>query len=326
MPAIPHRADMPNQRWVSYVDGSTKPFGEDNPPAETPVGYGFNTWASYNAYTNSVNESSTEMLTRLTTDYGPFKYTKSFLGGSTFLPSSFSSLNPETKLNNPADVFIVCCGWTLGTIANGSKDAGLTSFAASIPAGKTVILTWNECDAPGRISNWTTYKADMDHAYDLAETLNETNAGRLEVMDCFMVFALESASGPRWQDSWTNAAKRHGIIWDHYWNRHNHDASGNEACGLMETVMNRLGYTRWILGEWGDRRPGTEGASVPNDSERAIRAAVHLERLLACSPRPEGLVYFNTIGTTGDHRILRPPYGNDDATYNVLKTYMETAQ
>jgi hypothetical protein len=305
-----------------YGNGSPSQDPGDN---RTPVtGFGFNTWASYNAYTNGVAESATQMLTRLVNDYGPFGWTKSFYGQS-FLPATWSGLNQgENNPVNPASHHIICFGWSLGSIANGSHDQTLESFAQSVPAGKHVILCMNEVDAPGRISSWPAYVADMNHMYDLFESM--TLAAKVEVWDCFMQFALDSASGPRWQDSWTNPAKRHGIVWDCYWNQYTVDASGNLYVGSIEQTMNHLGMTRWCLGEFGDRRPGSTGSNpAPDDASRAARLQTHLDRLLAATPKPEGLVYFNTIGTTGDHRILRPPYGNDDLTYAVLKQYIQNA-
>lgn len=306
-------------RTGELVDAPTPPVSNAKVPQ-----FGFNIFQSYNAYTNGPDETAAQVATRLDTDYGPYLYTKSFQGNS-FLPATWSGLNNgERAADQHATKHIVCCTWTPGTIANGSKDAALTTFAASIPAGRTVIVCINEVDAPGRMSDWPSYVADMNHLYDLAETLNASNPGRLESMDCFMEFALEAASGPRWQDSWTNRAKRHGIIWDCYWNQYGVDDSGNTFCGNMETVMRRLGFTRWVLGEFGDRRPGSTGTKpAPSDALRAPRMAKIIDRIIACDPAPEALVYFNTIGTTGDHRILRPPYGNDDAMYAMYKAKVQ---
>jgi hypothetical protein len=141
-----------------------------------------------------------------------------------------------------------------------------------------------------------------------------------------MQYAVDPSSGPRFQDSWVNPAKRHGIIWDCYWNQYNVDSSGNLFVGEIETTMVRLGMHRWCLGEFGDRRPGSTGSNpAPDDATRATLLQAHITRLLAANPQPEGLVYFDYIGTTGDHRILRPPYGDDDATYAVLAAAVSAA-
>jgi hypothetical protein len=308
--------------WVRFGDGEEY---VPDPPVST-VGFGFNIWSSYDGYTDGAAESADAMTTRLNTHYGPYEYTKSFYG-SAFIPSTWNGLNTgERSTNQHATKHIVCCSWTPGTIANGSRDSYLSTFAATIPAGHTVMPCINEVDAPGRMSDWTAYRNDMNHLYDLANTLNASNPGRLESWDCFMEFAMEAASGPRWQDSWTNAAKRHGIIWDCYWNQFGVDDSGNTFCGNMEGVMNRLGFDQWILGEFGDRRPGSTGSNpAPSDAARAPRMQTIINRILASDPAPVGLVYFNTIGTTGDHRVLRPPYGNDDLMYAMLADYYTDA-
>lgn len=323
MPTDIRYSDIPNTRWVSQRTSSQFSWA-GAPPAATPVQFGFNSWSSYNGYTNGANESADQLFTRLDGDYGTFGWTKSFYGSS-FVPSTWNNLTQgENNSLNPATHHIVCMGWTLGTIASGSMDSYLTTFAQSIPAGHTVILCMNEVDAPDRISNWTQYVADMDHMYDLFESLTLT--GNAEVWDCFMQFALDPASGPRFQNSWTNPAKRHGIVWDLYWNQYTIDTSGNTYVGSIETKMNQLGMTNWALGELGDRRPGSTGSNpAPDDASRASRLQTHLDRLLAANPKPKALCWFNVIGTTGDHRILRPPYGNDDLTYAILKQYITNA-
>jgi hypothetical protein len=329
MPVDIRYSDIPHELWRSIRNGNQISWAPE--PTELVTGFGFNIWNSWNMYTNGANESATQMLTRLSKDYGSYGWTKSFYGSS-FVPSKWGNLTQgENNPLNPADHHIICMGWSLGTVANGSKDTTLTSFANSVPEGKHVILCMNEVDAPGRIANWTTYKNDMDHMYDLLTSL--TLKAKVEVWDCFMQFALDPASGPRFQNSWVNPAKRHGIVWDCYWNQYTIDASGNTYVGSIETKMNELGMTRWCLGEFGDRRPGSTGSNpAPDDSSRAVRLQTHINRLLSAEPQPEGLLWFNAIGTTGDHRILTPPvgdtdpYGNDTATHAVLAQYIEEAR
>jgi hypothetical protein len=33
-------------------------------------------------------------------------------------------------------------------------------------------------------------------------------------------------------------------------------------------------------------------------------------------------MYFNVVGTTGDHRMLTPPYGSDPATVAAYKSFV----
>jgi hypothetical protein len=285
------------------------------PPPASKVGWGFNLFNGWNGYSQpAAAESSSVMLARLKTTFGPFGWAKVFNPG--FLPATFAKGNQgETDPLCPATHIIECFNWTDGTIANGSHDAALTAYAQSVPAGKHVILSRNEID--NHSPNWALYVADMDHLYDLLTGL--TLAGKVEVWDCFMVWSLDAASGPQWKDSWTNPAKRHGIVWDHYWNTSTSDKTGKTAMGLVTSKMKQLGLTRWAIGETGDRRPGTAKSTETNDATRAASLTNRLNAVLAADPAPEGVCWFDVIGSTGDHRILPA----DTATAAVLRGFMQ---
>ena len=276
------------------------------------------------AYYNPNGQTKAQYVSRLLGAYGNSAIGKAF-------PNTIVSTwrADYQQLNNTKA--IICMSWANGAIAAGTHDAALTSFAASIPAGVTAMVCMNEVD--NHAGATPAYVADMDHLYDLAQTLNATNPGKLEVWDCFMQYALQAASGPAYNDSWTNPAKRHGIIWDLYWNQYTLDASGNTFVGSIEAVHNRLGIP-WGLGETGDRRPGTTAESgnnpAPSDAARAARLTTHMNRLFNANPAPKFICYFDYVGSTGDHRILTENIdpslsvpGPDTLTYNVLKGYFD---
>lgn len=289
------------------------------PPAPTPTTtFGFNVFNGWYGYTqdSTNNESSTTMLNRLKSTFGPFDWCKVFYQG--FLPATWAKGNQgETDPANPARNVVITFKWTLGSIASGVNDALLTGYLKSIPAGWRVILGMNEPDnnkVP--TGSWPTYVADMDHLYDLVESLNLS--ATVEVADCFMSWSLDPSSGPKWQDSWTNPKKRHLIVFDAYWNQSTVDKTGNTTLGWITTAMKRLGYTRWVLGETGDRRPGTSKSTETNDTTRAASLTNRTNAVLAADPAPDGYLWFDVVGSTGDHRILPA----DTATQAALSGFM----
>lgn len=93
----------------------------------------------------------------------------------------------------------------------------------------------------------------------------------------------------------------------------------------MADTMNSLGMTRWCLGEFGGHRPGSDGSTKTDDVTRAQHTKVRIDSLLAATPRPEDICWFNNIGTTGDHRILTPPLSNDTTTRIMFKGYVDAS-
>jgi hypothetical protein len=299
--------------WYSFKDNTKVNFPTE---AAASTQFGFNIIKSSNSYTQEfttdtppvpVNENATHCVTRLVTDYGNFRYGKVFY--SNFVGSAWDTglegLSPMTDV-------VVCMTWTLGSIANGSHDSVITSYAQSVPAGKRAMLCWNESDykmLDGTISSSTTFKADMDHLYDLLHSLTLT--GKCEAWYCFGEYNIDPASGPAWSDSFINTAKCDGIVWDCYWNQTT-DVSGATKLGYIAAKNTHLGITNWILGESGDRRPQDEFTPTSNlnqtgravsDSSRASTWNTRLATIVALQNPPQAFIYFNTQGTSGDHRI-----------------------
>jgi hypothetical protein len=292
------------------------PTGSPTSPAPATVGWGFNLFNGWNGYTQTTSETSTQVCARLKAQgFGSWKYEKVFYGG--FLPATWAKgTQGEADPTCPADTFLTMFTWTPGTIADGSHDAALTAYLRSVPAGKRVLLGRNEIDNKGlTATQWPLYVADMDHLYDLKTSLGVTG---VEVWDCFMGWSLDPASGPAWRDSWTNPAKRDGVIFDYYWNKSTVDKAGTTAVGFITAKVRQLGLP-WILGETGDRRPGTANSTETDDSTRAASLTNRLNAVLAGNPVPDAVLWFDVVGTTGDHRLLDV----DTATRAALAGFMQ---
>lgn len=323
--------------WHSLIDNAVVAYGSAPPPPNPTPKFGFNTFSSYNGYSQpNPAENTTQMLTRLLNDFGPFDYCKSFY--SSGLPSVFSAgTQGEAHSLMPADHCVIMFNWTAGAIASGSMNSALTTYINSVPAGKTVYMGQNEID--NHIGNntdtsaWSTYVADMDKLWDLVAAASP--AGVVKVTDCFMEFTIEPSTpaNRQWKDYMTNPAKRHGIIWDNYWNLATVDKSGNTQVGLITSMMNHLGLTDWIVGELGDRRQEdswTPSANIgqnghfASDAARATMMTTRINALLTANPAPKGICWFDLVGTTGDHRIITmdPGAGPDVAMKAALRNFI----
>jgi hypothetical protein len=324
--------------WHNYVDSSNVNYPSVDPPGfVTQFGFNIFVGSGITTYTTGgplSGENATSQIARLVADYGNFDDGKIFYTSGGFnLPSVWNTTiggGPNTHMS-------VCFSWTIGTISDGSHDAAITAYCQSVPAGKTVRLCWNEADykiLDGTIPSASGYVADMNHLYDLVHAMSGLSA-TIEVWDCFGEFHLEA--GQTFSNSWTNPAKRDGIIWDCYQNNATTDTSGTAKVGLITAKMNELGMTRWIVGEHGDRRQQDSYTPAANlnqtghcssDSQRAGLWTNRIGAFLAADPPPEAITIFDVVGTTGDHRIITWDAGGtpDSATKAVLAGFRATAR
>ena len=314
-------------KWRSFHTG-LEVSGGTPPPSGTYPRFGINSYqASTTTAHDPAGETPAEQQARLLRDYGTMTDTKVFYTSGTglTLPATYQTTRGEGLSTSP--VCTVCFVWTRGQLAAGAYDSQIRGYVDSIPAGRTVRLTWNEIDnAISAGADWTAYRADMDHLYDLVTASAPASGGTCEVWECWMQYSLTPASGPKFSTTWTTPAKRHGIVWDLYWNRANTDKSGQTAIANILTAMSQLGMTRWSIGETGDRRPGTANSDEIDDSTRAANMRVRMQALVDAVPAPEGVVWFDNLGTTGDHRILQPDLGNDDLTKAMLKSFIDAGR
>lgn len=286
---------------ATTVSGS---FVVDGTPPLSNTGFGFNIWSSWDGYSPGTTETSAQLFARLKRQGFPaFDWAKAF--NPNFVPTTWSKSNQgERDLTNPAKNFLEMFNWTPGTIADKSKDAWLTTYFESVEAaGVTAYYGRNEPDnnkVTG--SQWPLYVADMNRLFDIKKSLSLSH---VKVADCFMDWSLDplNTSGQKFSDSWTNPAKRDAIIFDKYWNKSTVDKSGmNGTLPLLEAKAQQYGLD-WILGETGDRKPGTKDSTEPSDATRAVSMKTRYSAVLSLDLPPIGILWFDVVGSTGNHTM-----------------------
>ena len=123
----------------------------------------------------------------------------------------------------------------------------------------------------------------------------------------------------RWQDA-AASPRLDGIGWDYYWNKPVTSWSTDPAVALkkMADTTKRIGIKKWGLFETGDN-------PHENDTDGSGRAGFW--KKVYDSSKTLGykyVIYFNAIGTTGDHRIL-PGTWSGTLTAAYVKTQMSPA-
>jgi hypothetical protein len=82
-----------------------------------------------------------------------------------------------------------------------------------------------------------------------------------------------------------------------------------------------LGIKHWGIPEFGDRRPDGASGAWDTDAHRAAALTNQLNTFKA-QPGFEFLMYFNSVGSTGDHRLLTSPYGSDPQSVAAIKSFV----
>ena len=264
------------------------------------------------SFTNGARETAAQQVSRIKQTYGGLGVAKIFYQGN--LPSTFNE-NYEGLV--PGKTVAVCFKPNQTQLANGSLDASITKYVNSIPAGWTVMLVnWQEPDDEMWKDHTFTvaqHRAATDRLIQLVHSNPAYAQDRAEVWDVYMGFSIDVG---RWQDS-AASPQLDGIGWDYYWNTPTTSWSSDPGADLrrMANVTKRIGIEQWGLFETGDN-------PHPNDSAGRGRAAFWqkvYDETAALGYRY--VMYFNAIGTTGDHRI-RPETSFGAPAASVLRSYM----
>ncbi|HZJ04124.1 MAG TPA: hypothetical protein VFD59_01480 [Nocardioidaceae bacterium] len=273
--------------------------------------YGMNV-SPGSSYTNGARESAAQQVSRIRGTYGTLGAAKVFYQGA--LPATFNR-NYEGLI--PGKVAAVCFKPSQTALANGSLDASIKRYVDSIPAGwKIMLVNWQEPDD----EIWKTHQFSAaqhrratEGLIDVVHSNPAYAQGRAEVWDVWMGFSIDVG---RWQDS-AASPRLDGIGWDYYWNTPTTSWHDNPAADLrrMANVTKRLGIKQWGLFETGDN---------PHANDDAGRGRAAFWKKVYASSDALGysyLLYFNAIGTTGDHRI-RPETSFGGPTAALLRSHM----
>jgi hypothetical protein len=270
--------------------------------------------------TPAAAETHQQFVSRLVNTYGNFPIAKVFYKGGGTVPSG--SWDPSAEGLGPQKTIFLIMGWTLGSWANGSHDAGFITWMRSIPAGYHVYVAMNEVNYSSAVVNDpATFVADQNHIYDLVHSTTGLNAD-VQSWYCFGEFALEN--GGNWTDSWINPAKADGIGWDLYENTAGKDDDASQKSAKVVAMNSHLGIKHWGIPEFGDRRPGSGTGAWDTDAHRAVALTSQLNTFKT-QPGFEFLMYFNVIGSTGDHRLLTSPYGSDPQSVAAIKSFVTSS-
>ena len=270
------------------------PPGHNPPPGHSGTIYGMNV-SPGTSYTNGSRETAAQQVSRIVSTYGGRDAAKIFYQGN--LPSRFNK-NYEGLV--PGRTVAVCFKPSQTALANGSLDASIRSYINSIPAGwKVMLVNWQEPDE----EMWKTHqftsaqhRAATDRLITVAHVNAAYSAGRVEVWDVYMGFSLDAG---RFQNA-AVSPRLDGIGWDYYWNKPTTSWYADPTSDLrtMANKTTSLGIHQYGLFETGDNPHG-------NDSNGAGRAAFWTKVYNAtASLGYKYVLYFNAIGTTGDHRII----------------------
>ena len=264
------------------------------------------------SFTNGVRESSADQVNRVVKTYGGLGVAKIFYSGN--LPATF---NKSYEGLVPGKTVAVCFKPSQDALANGSLDAAIKGYIDSIPAGwKVMLVNWQEPDDEiwkDKIFTVAQHRAATERLIDVARANAAYAAGKVEVWDVYMGFSIDVG---RWQDE-VASPRLDGIGWDYYWNKPTTNWDANPATMLKKQadVTKRIGIKKWGLFETGDN-------PHDNDVDGTGRAAFWTKVYL--QTRTQGysyVMYFNAIGTTGDHRII-PETAFGDPTVVALRTFM----
>ncbi|MCW2761022.1 MAG: hypothetical protein JWR85_1223 [Marmoricola sp.] len=287
------------------VDVPNGPGGSSN------TVYGMNV-SPGTSYTNGARETAAQQVSRIVRHYGSLDAAKIFYQGN--LPAKFNK-NYEGLV--PGRTVAVCFKPNQTALANGSLDSAIRGYINSIPAGwKVMLVNWQEPDDEmwkDHSFSPAQHRAATEQLIDIAHGNVAYGQGRVEVWDVYMGFSIDVG---RWQDS-AVSPRLDGIGWDYYWNKPTTSWYADPTKDLrnMVNVTKRIGIKKWGLFETGDNPHG-------NDSNGAGRAAFWTKVYNATDALNfKYLLYFNAIGTTGDHRII-PEHAFGARTAAVLRSRM----
>ena len=263
-------------------------------------------------FTNGATETAAQQVNRIVSTYGDLGVAKVFYPGN--LPATF---NKAYEGEVPGKVAAVCFKPDQTALANGSLDASIKSYVDSIPEGwKILLVNWQEPDDEIWVDHKFTaaqHRAATERLIDDVHTNAAYAADRVEVWDVWMGYSLDSG---RWQDA-AASPRLDGIGWDYYWNKPttNWNADPNVALKKMADTTKRIGIKDWGLFETGDNPHA-------NDVDGSGRSAFWTKVYDGAEALDYHYVmYFNAIGTTGDHRIL-PGTAFGGPLVTVLRTRM----
>ena len=280
--------------------------------------YGLNLSKDSSAWTQGAKETAQQVRDRYVATYGDLPTAKVFYPSA--LPSTFN-VNYEGLVNGKR-AYVCFKGWTPAQIIAGAADATVRSYVASVPAGWLVRLVFHQepDDEMWVRSDFTAdeYRGACDRLSDLVH--DTPSAGTVEMWACFMGFSVKAR--PSDPDRFKDAAvssKLDGIGWDYYWNTPENSWDHASIRGVLQRqidVTKRNGIGAWALLETGDR----PHANDPNGVGRvAFWDEVYAT---AAELAYDDVVWFDHVGTTGDHRILpATPYGAPMVP--LLRDYME---
>ncbi len=269
------------------------PAPTPTPPASTTV-FGMNV-SPGTSFTNGARETAAEQVSRITSTYGSLGVAKIFYQG--MLPATF---NNSYEGLVPGKTVAVCFKPSQTSLANGSLDAQIKGYIDSIPEGwKVMLVNWQEPDDEMWKDNVFTmeqHRAATERLIDVARANAAYAADKVEVWDVYMGYSLDVG---RWKDA-AASPRLDGIGWDYYWNKPTTDWSIDPSVALtkMADTNKRIGIKDWGLFETGDNPHA-------NDTTGSGRAAFWTKVFNSSQTLGyDYVIYFNAIGTTGDHRIL----------------------
>ncbi len=280
-------------------------------PGHSDTVYGMNV-SPGTSYTNGARETAAQQVSRIKQTYGDLEVAKVFYQGA--LPATFNK-NYEGLV--PGKIAAVCFKPSQTSLANGSLDASIARYVDSIPAGwKIMLVNWQEPDDEMWKDHAFTsaqHRAATEQLIDIVHSRPAYAAGRAEVWDVYMGFSLDVN---RFQDS-AVSPRLDGIGWDYYWNTPTTSWHDNPASDLkrMADVTKRLGIKQWGLFETGDN---------PHSNDTAGRGRASFWKKVYDSSASLGyryVIYFNAIGTTGDHRV-RPETSFGAPTASMFRSRM----
>ena len=264
------------------------------------------------SFTNGVRESAGDQVNRVVSTYGGLGAAKIFYSGN--LPTTF---NQAYEGLVPGKTVAVCFKPNQAALASGQLDAGIKSYLDSVPAGwKVMLVNWQEPDDEmwkDGVFTVAQHRAATEHLIDVVRGNAAYADDRAEVWEVFMGFSLDVN---RFQDA-VVSPRLDGIGWDYYWNKPVTDWSTDPSIALkkMADRTQALGIKDWGLFETGDN-------PHLNDLDGSGRAGFWTKvYTTAKSLRYHFVLYFNAIGTTGDHRIL-PDTSFGGSTVSALRSFM----
>ncbi len=252
------------------------------PPKPRRTLYGMNV-SPGDTFAEFADETAEQQVDRIVTTFGALPAAKVFYQGP--LPPEF---NTDYEGLVPGKVVYVCFKGAIDIVT-------IQTYCDSIPSGWTVYLIYfQEPDDEiwvDRSFTIDSYRAEVNTVLDAVRPTNAYVDGRAKVGQCFMEYSLTVG---RWNDS----VVVEGIdllAWDFYSNTASEDPT--DRIEAMAAVSERVGIKHWAVLEIGD-----SPTTFPDGDARAAYWTYTLNQMSDLGAT--ALVWFNAIGSTGDHRII----------------------